>query len=112
MFAHNDCVTGNDAALKQTEQRRHHVERDQAVIEKIEQQCRCLQNGAKQESAQSADLVGNEAGANAARNTEPHHQRQHLGPAGEAVPEIAAISHDVNLGHRHRDAAANGGDRE
>ena len=35
----------------------------------------------------------------------PEHERQHLGSARDAVAEVAAIGDDVNLRHRHRDAA-------
>ena len=45
------------------------------------------------------------------RETMPssHHQRQHLGAARDAVSEIAAIGDEMDLRHRHRDAAGKAG---
>ena len=49
------------------------------------------------------------------RETMPssHHQRQHLGAARDAIAEIAAIGDEMDLRHRHRDAAGKArGDQE
>ena len=40
------------------------------------------------------------------------HQREHLGAARRAVAEVAAIGHDVDLGHRHGDAAGKPGEHQ
>ena len=47
-----------------------------------------------------------------ADDAEAEHDRQHLGAAGDAVAEVAAIGDDVHLRHRHRDAAGKAGDDE
>ena len=49
--------------------------------------------------------VGDEAGADARDDAERQHQREHFGPARDAIAEIAAIGDDMHLRHRHRDAA-------
>ena len=41
-----------------------------------------------------------------------HHQRQHFGAVGDAVAEVAAIGDEVNLRHRHRDAAGKAGENQ
>ena len=42
-----------------------------------------------------------------------HHQGQHLGAARDAIAKIAAIGDQMDLRHRHRDAAGKaGGDQE
>ena len=47
--------------------------------------------------------------ANAAEDAEAKHERQHLGAAGDAIAEVAAIGDDMDLRHRHRDAATDAG---
>ena len=59
--------------------------------------------------ADAADPVGDNSGADARDDAEKQHERQHFGPARDAVAEIAAIGDDMHLRHRHRDAAGKAG---
>ena len=107
ILAHDDGVARHDAALEQAEHRRDDVERNQSVIEEVEQQGDALQRRPQHQCRQTAEPVGDESRADAPHDPERHHQRQHVGAAGDAVAEIAAIGDDVDLRHRHRNAAAN-----
>jgi hypothetical protein len=50
------------------------------------------------------------AGRDAADDPEAQHKRQHLCASGRAVAQIAAVGDDMDLRHRHRDAASKAGD--
>src|SRR5215468_9985019 len=105
ILAYDEGIARHDTALKQAEQGRYHIKRRHAVEDSVEQQRETLRGRTEQERCQPADTIGDEARADAADNAEGHHYRQHLGTPRDPVTKIAAIGHDMDLGHRHRHAA-------
>ena len=59
----------------------------------------------EEQRAQAADAIGDESERDAADHAGAEHQRQHLRAARHAVTEIGAIGDDMDLRHRHGDAA-------
>ena len=106
----DDGVGRHDSALEQTEQRRHDVQRGESVEGQEEDERQRLQARSHQQREPPADPIADEARGQAAHDAEAQHQRQHLRAPRRAVPEIAAVRDDVDLRHRHRDAAAHAGD--
>ena len=84
----------------------------QPVERQEEQQRQALQHRAEQQRAQAADAVADDARDQPADDAAGQHQRQHLGAARGAVAEVGAVGDDVDLRHRHRDAAGDAGDAE
>src|SRR5579862_15453 len=105
ILAHDDRIGRHDASLEQPEQRRDDVERDQSVEGQEHDQRGELEPRTEKERAQATDAVADETEAEPADDAAPEHQRQHLRAARRTVSQVAAVSDQVHLGHRHRDAA-------
>src|SRR2546430_1397247 len=112
VLAHDDGVGGDQAALEQTEQGRHDVQRGESVEGQEQHERDALQRRAEQQRAQASDPVADPARGEPADDAEAEHDRQHLGAARGAVAEVAAIGDDVDLRHGHGDTARQPGDRE
>src|SRR5436190_7749360 len=74
VFAHDERVAWHDAALCESEQSRHDIERRQAVEWEIEDECQALQAGAEYQRACTTDSVGNQSRYQAADDTQSEHQ--------------------------------------
>ena len=109
VFAHDDGVGRHDAALEQAEQDRGEIERGEAVGDQVDDQRHALQGRAQQQRGDAAHPVGDPARADAAHDAEAQHQRQHLRAARHAVAEVGAVGDDMDLRHRHGDAAGDAG---
>ena len=109
VLAHDDGVGRHDAALEQAEQRRGEIERVERVVDQVEDQRHALQGRAQQQGLDAADPVGDPARGDAAHDAEAQHQRQHRRAARHAVAEVGAVGDDMDLRHRHGDAAGDAG---
>ena len=106
IFAHDDGVARHDAALEQAEQRRDHIERDEAVEREVEQQ-RQRPAAPSRAAACAAPPMRSAMKPEPRRLTmpKPSISDSISAPRADAVAEIAAIGDDVHLRHRHRHAA-------
>ena len=111
-LAHDDGVARHDAALRQAEQRGDDVERDEAVERQVEGERQALQRRPQEQGAHPADPVGDPAGGQPADDAQAQHHGEHPGAVRDPVAEVARVGDDVDLRHRHGDAASEARDHQ